>query len=104
MRLIAGNKSPKLEELCRAMPVSRDGFAESKRSQVLQQVIENKKIRLAVCPVFIAAGEGVWRKGRQSQQVIASVHDHVDGKVIARIDLEIRPQAVPEFQPFPFQL
>ena len=91
---VALDPAPQLQKLRRVVPVARDGLPEGEAAQVLKRVVELVEAGIAGLPPGVAAGEEIGGEGREPQQVVASVHHHVDGEVVARQHQEVGPAAV----------
>ena len=50
----------------------------------------------------VALREDVGRERREAEQVVAAIHDHVDGEIVSRIDRKVRALRVSQFQTLPF--
>src|SRR5207244_295460 len=97
-------EAAKLEELRRRMLIA--GHRRSKRElpEILKQIVQRHRRRVAGSPQPIAQRERVDRKGRQPEQVIAAVEHHVDSEIVPRIELECRAVAIAKLEAAPFQL
>src|SRR6266540_4961280 len=98
------NVAAEVEELRGAVLVAWDRCAEGERAQVLEGVVQDEEARIAVCPQTVTEGEGLRREGRQAEQVVAPVDDHVDREIVAGVQLEVRPKLVAQGQSLPLQL
>ena len=85
------------------MFVSGDGCAESETAEVLQNIVQFVETRLAFQPIMIAQGEKIGREGREAEQVVGAVHDHVDGEIVAGEDFEVRADLVAQGEALPFE-
>ena len=95
---------PQLEELGRVVSVAGHGRTERELAEVLQQVVEVMEAGVALGPHRVACREEIRGKGRQPEQVVAAVHDHVDRQVIAGQHHELGPDLIAQRQPLPLQL
>src|SRR5690606_11564111 len=95
MALIGRDPAPQLQKLGRAVLVRRRRLAKRKLAQVLQHVVDGVKTGIALLPQAIAQPKEIRRKGRKPKEVIAAVHYHVDGKVVARVNLKLGPDLIP---------
>ena len=81
------------------MFVGRNRFAKRHIPQILQCVRQGIILRIAGFPQAVTFREFIWRKGGQPQQVVRPIFDHVDRKVISRVDAEFRTVPVAKRQP-----
>src|SRR6266542_3148938 len=61
-------------------------------------------MQITVCPETVTERERFRREGRQAQQVVAAVDDHVDREIVAGVQLEVGPKLVAQGQSLPLQL
>ncbi len=94
MRCVRLNPPIQLEELRSAVFVSRNRGAECEKAQILQDVVERVKVRVACGPQRIPVGEQIGRKRAEAQQVVAAIHHHINRQVVAGEDFEIGPSPV----------
>ena len=78
-------------------------MAEGEVTEGLQGVVELVEPRVAGGPPGVATGEGFGIGGREAEEPVAAVADHVDGEVVAREDVKLRSQPVAEGEPLPFE-
>ena len=104
MRVIAADPASEFEEHGCAVFVGWDGGAESEEPEVLEAVVERVKLGIAFEPRFVALREKVGSECAKAQQVIASVHDHVDGEIIACVHTEVRAHGIADSDSLPFEV
>jgi hypothetical protein len=63
--------------------VRRDGIAKREAAEILEQVVQLVEARVIGMPERIAPREVLGRERGEAQQVVASVHHHVDREVVA---------------------
>ena len=73
-------------------------------AQILQRIVQFVEIRVARLPQVISRREQIRSKRAESQQVIATVHDHVNRQVVSREEMKIGSNLVPQSQPLPFEV
>ena len=94
MCIVAREPSAKFEELGGGMFVGWHGITESNEAQILQDVVQFVKTRVAFKPEFVSQGEVIGCEGGDAKQIIRAVHDHVNGEVVAGEYFEIRSDFV----------
>ena len=98
MRAVAGDPAAEFQKHRRGMLVCRYRIAERERAEILQCVIEFIKAGIARGPHRVAFGEQVGGKCAEPEEIIAAVHHHVDGEIVAGVDLEVRADPVADLQ------
>ena len=88
------NLSSQMEENRCGVLVGGDGSAERCGAEVLDRLGDVVVSGIAGSPEPVAFGEHLGTEGGETQQVIASVLRHADAVIVARVDAEIRTDAV----------
>jgi len=104
VRVVALEPAAVLQEHRGGVLVGGHGRAEGEEAEVLEQVVEFVERRIATFPEFVTLREEVRGESAQAQQVIAAVHHHVDGEIVAGVDLEVGSDLVAQNQSLPFQV
>src|SRR5262245_38578929 len=87
------------------MAIRGNRRAEREAAEVLEDVVDRPEPRfITLGPGGVTPRERVRREGRQAQQIVAAVHDHVDGQVIAGQHQEVRSARVPYREAIPLLL
>ena len=102
--MIATNPTAELQEHGCAVFIGGDRSAECEKAEVLENVVERVKSGVSREPRAISLREQIWREGTQAEQVIASIHHHVDGEIVPSIDTEIGSNGIADQEARPFQI
>ena len=103
MGLVAGELAPQVQGLGHRMLVGRHWIAEGKVAEGLEGIIELVKAAVTSGPPAVPLGKGLGPGGRQPEQPVAAVANHVDCEIVASEDVKRRPQPVANGQPLPLQ-
>jgi len=103
MGVIAGNPAAQFQKLGSGVFVGGNRSAEGETAKVLQNIVQFIETRIAFQPVMIAQCEKIGREGRDAEQVVRAVHDHVNGEIVASQDFEVRTDFVAQVKAFPFK-
>lgn len=104
MRVIAADPTSEFQEHGCAVFVGGDGCAEGEEPEVLEAIVQRVKRGIAIEPCFVALREHVGSECAKAQQVIASIHNHVDGEVIACVHAEVRAHGIADGNPLPLEV
>src|SRR5687767_14265432 len=101
MRAIGPDDTPDVQILRSRVLVRGNRLAERELSEVLENVVNGERSRVAIGPRTIARREGLDRECGQAEQVITPIEHHVDGQVVASVDSEAGPVAVTDLDALP---
>src|SRR5215467_2952311 len=97
MRSRRGNPPRQVKEYCGRVFVGGDWSPESHVAEMLQRVGQRVVCGIGGAPQSVAFGELLRREGGETQKIIRSVFDHIDGEIVAREDLKLRAILLAQF-------